>query len=217
MVLDRLEGRDRPAELLADLGVLRRLLGGLGGDPGRLGREHGPGHVGQQPARAREHGRRRGLEADPGRAPALVQVGGHVGPDAAGRLLDHQHVVTGGDQQHVGQVAADHDAGLPGRDPAVAGHLAAQGGRADHGPVGQPGQQPLTQVVGPGCGQHGAGDHGRAERPRGQVPAHLLGHDQRFRQPEAGAAVFFRYVQPEQAEGSQVGPEVGQRVRLRRE
>ena len=32
MVLDRLEGRDRAAELLADLRVLGRLLGGLAGD-----------------------------------------------------------------------------------------------------------------------------------------------------------------------------------------
>jgi len=135
MVLDRLEGRDRPAELLANLRVLGRLLRGLGGDADGLRGEHGPGHIGQQPARARQHRRRRRVERDPGRPPALVQIGGHLGPDAAGRLLDHQHIVTGGDQQHVRQVPADHDAGLPGRGTVGVGHLAAQRGRADHAAV----------------------------------------------------------------------------------
>ena len=79
----------------------------------------------------------------------------------------------------------------------ISGHLAAQGGRADNRTVGQPRQQPLAQVIGPGRGQYGARDHGRAERSGGQVPAHLLGHDQRFRQSEARAAEFFGYVQPE--------------------
>jgi hypothetical protein len=36
------------------------------------------------------------------------------------------------------------------------------------------------------------------------------GHDQRFRQREAGAAAFFRDVQAEQAEPGQPGPERGQ-------
>ena len=76
MVLDRLEGRDRAAELLADLRVLGRLLSGLTGDTGRLRREHRPGHVGQQPAGARQHRRWRRVEADPGRTRALVQIAG---------------------------------------------------------------------------------------------------------------------------------------------
>ena len=45
------------------------------------------------------------------------------------------------------------------------------------------------------------------------MPAHLLGHDQRLRQPEARAAEFFRYVQPEQAEAAELGPEGGQLFR----
>src|ERR1700678_2579212 len=44
-----------------------------------------------------------------------VQGGGPLGPPAAGRRLDHQHVLARRDQQHVRQVTADHDAGRPGR------------------------------------------------------------------------------------------------------
>ena len=101
--------------------------------------------------------------------------------------------------------------------PPVAGYVAAQGGRADHGAVGQAGQQLLLEVVRPGGGQHGAGDHGRDERARGQEGAHLLGYDQRFRQPEARAAEVFGDVQAEQAEAGQLGPEVGQPFGLGRE
>jgi hypothetical protein len=118
-------------------------------------------------------------------------------------------------------VSAEHDAGTPGGGAASRaaswaagqGHLAAERGRAGHAAVGQPGQQPLAQVIGPGGGQHGAGDHGRDERSRRQVPAHLLGHDQRLRQPEARAAEFFGHVQPEQAEAAELGPEGGQLFR----
>src|SRR5271165_2988865 len=49
---------------------------------------------------------------------------------------------------------------------------------------------------------------------RSSGPAHLLGHDQRFGQPEARAAMFFRNVQPEQAEAAQLGPEGRPRDRL---
>ena len=191
MMLDRLESRDRPAELLANLRVLGRLLRGLSRDADCLRGEHGPGHVGQEPARARQHRRRRRVEPDPGRTPALVQIGGYLGLHAAGRLLNYQYVVTGRDQQHVRQMTAEHDAYLPGRGAASAGHLAAQCGRADHAAVSQPWQQPLLQLIGSGSGQHRAGDHGRDERPRREVPAHLLGYDQRFGQPEARATKFF--------------------------
>jgi hypothetical protein len=171
-------------------------------------------HAGQQPARTGQHGGRRRVEAHPGGPPALVQVGRHLGPDPTGCRLDDQDVGTRRDQQHVGQVAADHHAGRPGRRPVGVAHLTTQRGRADHGAVRQPGQQPLLQLVGPGGGQHGTGDHGRHERPGRQVAAHLLGHEQRFRQAEAGAAAFFRDVQPEQAERGQPGPERGQPVCL---
>jgi len=46
MMLHRLEGGDRAAELLAHLGVLARLLGALPGDAGRLGGQDRPGQVG---------------------------------------------------------------------------------------------------------------------------------------------------------------------------
>ena len=210
VVLDRLEGRDRAAELLADLRVPGRLFGRLGGQAGRLGGQQRPGHVGQQPAGTGQHGGRCGVERDPGRGPALIQVDRHLGPDPARRRLDDQDVVTRRDQQDVGQMAADDHACRPGGGPVGAGHLTTQRGRADHGAVGQPGQQPLLQLVRPGRGQHGTGDHGGQERPGRQVTAHLLGDDQRFRQAEAGAAAFFRDVQPEQAESGQFGPEVGQ-------
>ncbi len=89
-------------------------------------------------------------------------------------------------------MAADHHVGRPGGGPAGVAHLATQGGRADHGAVRQPGEQPFLQLVGPGRGQHRAGDHGGQERPGRQVAAQLLGHDQRLRQPEAGAAPILR-------------------------
>ena len=179
------------------------------GDPDRLGREHGPGGVGQQRARAREqHGGRR-VEPHPGRAAALVEVGGHRDRDPARRPLHQRDVVADRDQQHVGQVAADHDAGVPGDGAGGERDVTAEGDRADHGAVREAGQQPLRQ---PGCrgagrhraglqgaGEHGARDHRRHVRARCQLPPHLLGHHQRLRQPEPGAAMVGRDVQPEQA------------------
>ena len=115
------------------------------GDADGLGREDGPGGIGQQAARADEqHGGRR-VESDPGRAAALVKVGGDRDRDAARRPLHQGEVVARRDQQHVGQVAADHDASVPGDGVAGERDVAAEGDRADHAPVREAGQQSLRQ------------------------------------------------------------------------
>src|SRR4029078_5526218 len=49
-----------------------------GGAAVRLDGEYGPGHVGEQAARARQHGGGSRVEADPGRRPARVQVLRHL-------------------------------------------------------------------------------------------------------------------------------------------
>ena len=80
----------------------------------------------------------------------------------------------------------------PGDGVAGERDVAAEGDRADHAAVGQAGQQPLGQPGRRGAGRHrvglqgagqdGARDHGRQVRAGGQLPPHLLGHDQRLRQ-----------------------------------
>ena len=114
VVLDGLEGRDGAAELLTHLGVIdgdldavRRTADGLGG-------EQGAG-VGQRDVpRSGQHVGGRAGERYPAGAAGAVQVAGHLDAHATGVSLHHNDVVTGRQQQHIGQADAEHDSGVTG-------------------------------------------------------------------------------------------------------
>ena len=75
VVLHGLEGRDDATELLPDLGVVGRHLGGAARDADRLGAQDDPGQVAQRGPRAGEHRGGGSVQGDP-RAPAGgVEVG----------------------------------------------------------------------------------------------------------------------------------------------
>jgi hypothetical protein len=125
-VLDRLELADRPAELMADLRVLRGGAGGPVGNPGRLGAEQDsrqagdrtPVQPGQQPVRGHD----RPVGADPGHRPGEVQAvqgrdleaaGVDGGPHLAALGLDRE-------DDDVSQRRAEDRTGLALDDQAAA-------------------------------------------------------------------------------------------------
>ena len=77
-VLDRLELADRPAELVADLGVIGGGVGGPVGDAGRLGPEQDRGQAGDrapvQPGQQPVRGHGDPVGADPRHRPGEVQA-----------------------------------------------------------------------------------------------------------------------------------------------
>ena len=79
-------------------------------------------------AGAREDGGRRAVEGDASGAAGGVEVGGHVDGDAVAHL-DHRDVVAHRHEQHVGQAAAEHDAGVAGGRAVGDGDRAARGRR----------------------------------------------------------------------------------------
>ena len=92
-----------------------------------------------------EQHRGRRVEPHPGRSAALVKVGRDGDRDAARRPLHQGDVVAHRDQQHVGEVAADHHARVAGDGVARERDVAAEGDRADDAAVRQTGQQPRGQ------------------------------------------------------------------------
>ena len=123
VVLDRLERGDGPAKLLAHLGVLDGGVDAVRSSPDRLGGQQRP-----RPRQCRVVGSRQDvvvadadlLQADPSGAAGRIQVLRHLDGDAGAAALDHQHVVTGRDQQQVAESRAEHDAGV------TVGHAVAQ-------------------------------------------------------------------------------------------
>ncbi len=137
---------DRPAELLAHLGVVAGRDRAFPGHAGRLGGQDQPGQVGQhRPAAFDQLGRDR-VQLDLRRPPGQVQVGRLLDGHAAVPAVDDGYVSADADQQQVGQVPAEHDPGRAARGTAVDGHVAGQRDRADDRTVGQAGQ-PLGLLV----------------------------------------------------------------------
>ncbi len=223
VMLHGLEGRDRPAELLAHLGVLGGLLGALAGHAGRLGGQDHPGQVGEDPAAVRQHHGRRAVEGHPRRPPGRVDVRRDLGRNPASLAialhsgLDHRHVVTGRDHQDIGELAADHHARAAVRGAVTDRHVTAEPHGAEERAAGQAGQQALLEVGGAEGGDHRTGDHRGHERAGGNGPAQLLDHDHQLGQAEARAVVLLREVQAQPAQVAHLGPEVRQPVGLRLE
>ena len=118
--------RDRAAELDPLLGVGRGHLRALEGNAHRLGREEQAVAVDEGLASARDHGAGRAVEHHPGGAPGGVEVLGGVHGDALADL-DDGDVVADRDEQHVGEPAAEHGAGVARRLAVRDRHRAAEG------------------------------------------------------------------------------------------
>ena len=156
VMLDGLESGDGPAELLAHLRVLdsavhaiRRTTDGLG----RVQRA-GAGQCGvARPGECVVADSNVGQYNAP-RAPTAVQVLRHVNRDTGSRALHHQHVLTAGQQQNVGQSRAQHHAGVTGNATARHRQVAAETDRGSMGSVDQTGQQTRFLLVGADGGDH---------------------------------------------------------------
>ena len=210
VVLDRLEHRDRAAELLAHLGVLGGHLGALAGDAGGLGRE------GAARARSTRTCAAPGTisaaapsSADAGGAAGGVDVGRGLDGHAVGREVDDRDVVAHGDERarrrgrRRGPTPAE-----PVRPAAVTARSPSSATRADGRAVGEAGKQTRPAVVvGGRCRDHRAGDDGGDERSRRDRPAQFLDDDHQLGEAEAGPAVRLGQVQAEPAQLAQLAPE----------
>ena len=124
---DRLVGADRPAELLAVLGVLDRHLHRPLGDPGRLGgerdAERGRRRAGSRPSAGQRvlGGDLDAVEAHRVEAAGQVDRGLRRDGDAVGAALDQvAAAVGGGDEEEVGARGVHHQHLLAVEDDAVA-------------------------------------------------------------------------------------------------
>ena len=213
VVLHRLVHGDGPTELDALLGVGGGRLGALEGHAHRLGRQEQPVAVDQRLPGAGDDGARRAVERDACGAAGGVEVLGDVDLDAIAHL-DDGDVVTGQHEQHVGEPATEHGAGVARRLAVGDGDRAAEGDGAEGRAIGEAGKVlRLGGVVGDRV-ERGAGDHRGHERPGSHRPAELLDHDDELLQPVAGAAVLLGQVQTQPAELHQVAPERGQLLGL---
>ena len=212
VVLHRLEHRDRAAELLPVLRVRGGEIGRFAGDADRFRGDDQTGDVEQLARRARQHLRRGAVERHATGAPGRVEVGRVLDRDAVRLRLDDGHVLADRDEQQVRERRAEHCARCP-VEPALAElDAAAQGHRARGRAVGEPGEEPLLQVVGAGRDERRAGDQRRHEGARRQAAAELLHHHDRLLEAVAGAAVLLGDVQTEPSEACGFVPE--RRVRL---
>ena len=148
------------------------------------------------------------LQPDPSGAPGRIEVLGHLHRHAGAIALQHQHVVTGGDQQQLGQPGAQAPP-RPHRRPRPS-LICTPPSRPIAGrdrSVDQPRQQPRLLVGGALLGDHRRRDHGRHERARRHRAAEFFDHHHELGQPVAGAAVLLVDVQAEPAELDHALPE----------
>ena len=191
-----------PAELLADLGVLRRGVGGPAGDAdalgGQQGRHQGAGEraaqVGQHAVVADLDGvgpdvRDRAQRVDAGYGFDLDLIGVEDEPLLAAVDRDGQHqdrrLRRGGDGAHL---ATDDEAPIRPALPG-GGQAGVDGVRGDRVTGGQRFEALVVGVVG---GDQRAGDRRRDERPGHRAVAELGEHDRQLEDAEALSADGFR-------------------------
>ena len=205
-MLDGLELTDRPAELLADLGVRRRGVGGPARDADRLGRQQG-GHqrTGQRAAQVAQHAivadldgvgahmrqRSQRVDAVDGLDLQLVGVEDHPLFAAVDRHRQHQHRRLRGRGNRAHLAADDQAVAVPG-----GGQAGVDGVRGDHLAGGQVVQQLGVGVV---RGDQRAGDRRRDERAGHRAVAELGEHDGELEDAETLSANGFGQVHALQA------------------
>jgi hypothetical protein len=221
LVLDGLELTDRPAELLADLGVCRCGVGGPSGEPDAFGgqqRRHEC--AGKAPAQVAEHpiiadldgigthvgDGPEGIDALDGFDLQLVGVEDHPLLAAIDRHRKHEHRGLRG-RGHRPHLAPDHQAvTLPGRRQPRVDRV-----RGDHLSGGQLGEHLRLRVV---RRYQRAGDGRGDERARHRAVAELGDDDRKLEDAESLSADRFGEVHPLQTLFGR-GLPVGRRVRDR--
>lgn len=210
-MLDRLEGADRPAELLAPAYVLHRAGQRLTGRADRLGGQYGGGGAPGGGERAEHIGPfaaeqlcRDVPQFDPGLRAGLVQDG-LPGPYEPRRVLPYEEqqraaareaAGVGRDQQQAGAVPVEHLGGLPVQPPAAPGGVGRDGPGLDPARAATTGPLPGGVLAGQrkGGGQRraadgeGGGQPARRQRreQRGALGGGTEGGDQRHAQRGGG-------------------------------
>ena len=208
VVLHRLVHGDRPAELDPLLRVGGGQLGALEGHAHRLRRQEQPVAVDEGLAGAGEHGARRAVEGDAGRAAGGVEVLGRVDGDAVAHL-DDGDVVAGQHEQHVGERRRRaRRRALPEALPSVIGDRRRRGrrrrtssrrrGRAECFALVASSATASSVALAITVGTNGPGRHRAPE---------LLDHHHELLEPVARAAVLLGEVEAEPAELHEVAPE----------
>ncbi len=149
VVLDRLEGGDGAAELLAHLGVLDGGIHAVRRPADRLGGEQGAGAGQCGRPRTRQVRRRRRRQGGPARSAACGRgCPGTSTDDTVGAAFHHDTSSPAVTQQHVGQSGAEHHPGVTGGRTAGDGDVTAETDCAGASSVDQAGQQPGLLLVG---------------------------------------------------------------------
>ncbi len=100
--------------------------------------------------------------------------------------FQHQHVVTSGNQQQLGEPSPQYDSGLAiGSATVFDPHLAVQPDSRSDATVDQPRQQPRLVTSGAVVGDHCRRDHGRDKWPRRHRAPEFFYHHHEFGQPVA--------------------------------
>ncbi len=219
-VLDALELADDTAELPAHPRIVRGGRGGPVREAGRLGCEERCGDV-EYPAGVHgQHviiGEGQPVRGDLGVAPHHVVT--RQVRDADTVTSDHHECalapVVGGEQEHVGHLATEHDSRCAGQ--ADRGSVAndAQPARLQrHRTVQCTVRQSLEFRSTPRLVQNRGRDHRREERSGHHGSAQFLGDNSGFEITEAGAADVFRQMQSQHAEVGERTPERRPGLRL---
>ena len=216
VVLHGLVSADDPTELQALLGIGGAHLRTRRGDADRLGGEQHAAEVHEELAGADEDRGGSTVEDDPGGATRGVEVLRDLDRDPA-TDLDDQHVVTAGDQQHLRQPAAEHDASVArGRRP-----VERDRGAERHSPgqraVREAREQPSGLVLVPSRSDHGAGDDRRDEGPGRDSGSHRLRQDDQLLEAEARPPVGLGEMETEPSELGHLRPRRRELLRRCRE
>ncbi|SGP47664.1 Uncharacterised protein [Mycobacterium tuberculosis] len=157
VMLHRLKRGDGTAELLSHLGIGHGAVHAVGRPTDGLG--------GQQCARAGQSrfirtkqdvvGRdAHVVQAHAATPPGRIKVFRHINRDALAAAFQHQHVVTGGNQQQLGKPGAQHDSHLTVGNTVGNLHLTIQSHTRRQGSVNQRRQQPCPLVISTFFGDH---------------------------------------------------------------
>ncbi len=212
VVLDALVHRDDSPELHAHLGVLGGHVGGLAADADGFGGADEPGVVDQLLGAAQHGGCRHVGERDLRRRARRVDVRRRFDLHArVMRVDDHDRRVALA-HEDVGELGAEHDAGVARRLAVLDLDVAAERDRALDRPVGQTGQVLLLRGRLRGGVNGGAGDHRRDERAGRELASELFDHDDQLFEAVSRTAELLGNVKTQPAEVGDLVPDLGERL-----
>ncbi len=193
-MLDRLEGADGPAELLAHLCVLDRHLQSRPADADGLCGRQNPKHRARLARGATQYPvlcDRDAAQCDRSDAASGVHRLQRGDGDPFGVSVDDHHILTCGDHQDRGIGRPKHRGALARDDEIGAdAHIARQRKCADGGPIGQPGKDLRAKRIRCAPIDHQRRRHARQEGAGAQFAALRLQHDRQFGEAETRTAVL---------------------------